>query len=83
MTRANSRTLLVTSVRFMLRACAAISMSKPRERWKYFVAMVPAAQPKPDSTAHSFGASAPYERLYEEFGITAANVVALAKEKLG
>jgi transketolase len=31
----------------------------------------------------SFGASAPYERLYEEFGITPAHVVALAKDKLG
>jgi transketolase len=30
----------------------------------------------------SFGASAPYERLYKEFGITAEAVVAMAKEKL-
>ncbi len=29
-----------------------------------------------------FGASAPYERLYQAFGITAEHVVALAKEKL-
>jgi len=30
-----------------------------------------------------FGASAPYERLYREFGITPEHVVALAKDKLG
>jgi transketolase len=30
-----------------------------------------------------FGASAPYERLYREFGITAEHVVALARDKLG
>ena len=30
-----------------------------------------------------FGASAPYERLYEEFGLTSANVVANAKRLLG
>lgn len=30
----------------------------------------------------SFGASAPYERLYQEFGITPEKVVELAKEKL-
>jgi len=29
-----------------------------------------------------FGGSAPYERLYQEFGITAEHVVALAREKL-
>ena len=29
-----------------------------------------------------FGASAPYERLYQEFGITAEAVAALAMEKL-
>ena len=31
---------------------------------------------------HGFGASAPYERLYEEFGITAQAVAAAAKAKL-
>jgi transketolase len=31
----------------------------------------------------SFGASAPYERLYEEFGITPRHVVELALDKLG
>ncbi len=30
-----------------------------------------------------FGASAPYERLYREFGITAEHVVAMARDKLG
>ena len=35
------------------------SMSKPRARWKCFIATVPAAQPKPDSTAHSLGSSPP------------------------
>jgi transketolase len=29
-----------------------------------------------------FGASAPYERLYQEFGITADHVVARAREML-
>jgi transketolase len=31
----------------------------------------------------SFGASAPYQQLYEHFGITAANVVEAAKAQLG
>jgi len=31
----------------------------------------------------TFGASAPYERLYQEFGITPERVAALAREKLG
>ncbi|RIK37327.1 MAG: transketolase, partial [Chloroflexi bacterium] len=30
-----------------------------------------------------FGASAPYQRIYEEFGLTAAHVVAKAKALLG
>jgi transketolase len=29
-----------------------------------------------------FGASAPYERLYKEFGVTAEHVAAMAKERL-
>jgi transketolase len=31
---------------------------------------------------HGFGASAPYEKLYEHFGITAAAVAAAAKARL-
>jgi hypothetical protein len=41
--------------------CQVMKLTRSRRsrRWKYFVATVPAAQPKPDITAHSLGASSP------------------------
>ena len=36
-----------------------LSMSKLRPRWKYFIAIVPHAQPNPESTAHALGFNSP------------------------
>ena len=55
-----------------------LSGSKLLPRWKYLVATVPAAQPKPDSTAHSLGVRSPDQSHGATTSVRPANASATA-----
>ena len=55
-----------------------LSMSKPRSRWKYFIAIVPHAQPNPESTAHALAFNSPSQCHGSTTSVSPASANAIA-----